>query len=255
MRCCHESQCHKDNCFITLTYDDEHLPSDLSVDVVHWQNFARLLRKRMGSFRYFHCGEYGDKNLRPHYHAILFGLDFADKVRLKKNALGDWLFTSELLSSCWKKGFSTVGAASYRSAAYVARYAVKKATEPNSENPHVLEKQKRVFKRYERIDQETGEVFYVKPEYVTMSRRPGIGANWLERYESDVYPIDHVVLEGRVFRPPRFYDERVDENMMFDLKKKRFIKARENEHEYTPERLKEKEKALEINLKRLERRI
>jgi len=247
---------HEDNCFITLTYDNEHLPRDGSLHVEHWQKFAKRLRKARGPFRFFHCGEYGAKSLRPHYHAAIFGLGFEDQVKWKKNSRGEWLYVSKLLGNSWKFGFSSVGALTYESAAYVARYVMSKATVPESEDPAVLARQKRHFTRYERIDRETGEVHTVKPEYVTMSRRPGIGTSWYEKFKSDVYPSDEVVVEGRRFRPPRFYDEKLDEAILGELKDKRFKAALLRKEDSTPERLKVREKALDIELNsRLKRRI
>lgn len=96
LRCVHEAQLHSRNCFITLTYNDEHLPENESLDVEHWQLFAKKLRHRFGKFRFLHCGEYGELG-RPHYHALLFGLDFGhDRIKLKKKD-GNELFTSESL--------------------------------------------------------------------------------------------------------------------------------------------------------------
>ena len=78
MRCTHEAQLHSDNCFITLTYDNAHLPSDFSLDKKHFSDFMKRYRKKFGpNIRYFHCGEYGSKFGRPHYHACIFNHDFS----------------------------------------------------------------------------------------------------------------------------------------------------------------------------------
>jgi len=183
---------------LTLTYDDRHVPSDGSLDVTEWQRFAKRLRKRCGPFRFYHCGEYGDANFRPHYHACVFGLDFSGDRELFRRGNAP-LFTSATLGELWPSGFSTIGALTFETAAYVARYIVKKVTG----------------------DQAEAHYGGRKPEYATMSRRPGIGAEWLERFRSDVYPSDQVVLGGRVFRPPRFYDDRLEEEELKLLKKKR----------------------------------
>lgn len=200
LRCVHEGQLHEQNCFITLTYDKSHFPSDGGLDVREWQNFAKRLRNNIGSFRFVHCGEYGDLNFRPHYHALIFGKMFPDLEYLKGPEEAP-LFTSGILSKTWERGFCTVGQLSYDSAAYVARYVVKKiggqALESDSSNPYV------------RFD--GSRKWYVKREYMTSSRRPGIGSGWFDKYMSDVYPSDEVVHEGRRHRPPRFYDTRFDE--------------------------------------------
>ena len=61
-----------ENCFMTLTYDDKHLPSDGSLDPKHLTDFIKRLRfhYRDRSIRYFACGEYGDDSWRPHYHLV-----------------------------------------------------------------------------------------------------------------------------------------------------------------------------------------
>ena len=97
IRCLHESKSHEDNCFITLTYDDEHLPRDRSLDVKVFQDFIKRMRKKVGKFRYFHCGEYGEKEFRPHFHACIFGYDFPDKKFLKRTKTGSNLYRSDSL--------------------------------------------------------------------------------------------------------------------------------------------------------------
>jgi hypothetical protein len=97
------------------------LPEDGSLDVSHFQIFMKRLRHRVKplKIRFFHCGEYGDKTRRPHYHALIFGY----KVLFKKQKSGD-LFTSDMLAKCWGKGHCLVGDLTFESAAYVARYVV-----------------------------------------------------------------------------------------------------------------------------------
>lgn len=108
IRSMHEAQTHEKNCFLTLTYDDAHLPEDHSLDVAHWQRFAKRLRKSHGPFRFIHCGEYGDISLRPHYHALLFGVDFgSDSVPVRTNNSHP-LRVSASLSKLWPYGFHTI---------------------------------------------------------------------------------------------------------------------------------------------------
>ena len=91
--------------------------------------FMKRLRKKYGSqVRFFHCGEYGDLNKRPHYHAILFGVDFAHDRKLWSQKDGMKLFTSESLEKLWPYGFCTIGQVTFESCAYVARYIMKKQT-------------------------------------------------------------------------------------------------------------------------------
>lgn len=184
VRCMHEASLHEQNSFITLTYDDEHLPKDWSLQKSHFQNFMKRLRKSISHrVRYYHCGEYGDLNARPHYHALLFGHDFSDK-RLHSERKEVRLFTSDQLQRLWPMGFSTIGEVTFESAAYVARYVMKKINGPAAEDHY-----------YGRT-----------PEYTTMSRRPGIAQKWYEKFKSDVYPRDYVVSRGFKSRPPRYYD-------------------------------------------------
>lgn len=234
---------HKGNCFLTLTYDNEHLPEDWSVDVKAWQDFAKRLRKRIGPFRYFHCGEYGDANLRPHYHACIFGADFASS-RYRWSGSGDrQLYRSPVLDDAWGQGHAVFGSLTYQSAAYVARYVMKKRTGPQASE------------FYKRVNPDTGEEHQVKPEYVTMSRRPGIGSTWFDRYVDDVYPHDNVVHEGKKFRPPRYYDAKLPESTLDALKAKRRDAAHKYKEDLTPERLRVREQVARSRLKHQARNI
>lgn len=242
LRCVHEAATHRHNSFITLTYSPESLPANWSLDVREWQLFAKRLRKERGKFRYYHAGEYGSKTGRPHYHALLFGLHFPDQVVIdQKN--GKRIFTSPQLEEIWGKGNVTVGDVCFESAAYVARYVMKKITGDDAEE------------HYERVDPDTGEIFPVKPEYSTMSRRPGIGKAWLQKFKSDVYPSDEVIHEGRKFRPPRFYDSLLPEKELQKLKRQRRKTMQEHSENLTPERLEAREKITETRLGLSERRL
>lgn len=194
MRCLYESELHQDNCFITLTYSDLHLPAGGGLCKRHFQLFVKRLRKRFTGqvIRYFHCGEYGDELQRPHYHAIIFGLDFSDKILFSERG-GNKVYTSEILASLWPFGFSSVGDVTFESAAYVARYCLKKRTGSTS------------AAYYERINPETGEIFNLQPEYVSMSLKPGIARNWFDKFSSDVFPSDFLIVNGKRVRPPRYF--------------------------------------------------
>ena len=126
-RCVHEAQLHTDNCFLTLTYADEHLPKHNSVSVKELQLFMRYLRRAIypTKVRFFACGEYGDQFNRPHYHIALFGYDFPDKELFTKRRANN-LYISETLNKIWGKGHCSIGELNYQSAAYIARYVVKK---------------------------------------------------------------------------------------------------------------------------------
>jgi hypothetical protein len=235
LRCIHEAQLHEDNCFITLTYDEEHLPACGSLMKSHFQKFMKRLRKKFGKVRFFHCGEYGEKRKRPHYHALLFGLDFRDK-EVVGSGPGGPVFTSKILSDLWGKGFVTVGAVTIESAAYCARYVLKKQYGAEGK------------KAYE----------FLEPEYITMSRRPGVGAGWLDRFKSDVFPHDYVVHDGRKNPVPRYYSnlvKAVDPELYELVQVKRIEeskKAMENP-DFSCERLIVREKVQILNNRKLKR--
>ncbi|QXP08353.1 MAG: replication initiator protein [Arizlama microvirus] len=199
VRCYHESTRHKENCFITLTYDEQNLPQDQSLKIADFQRFMKRLRKlaHPKTIRFFHCGEYGEKGGRPHYHACIFGFDFEDKT-LWKERNDQKYYVSEKLKELWPQGHSTIGEVTFESAAYVARYITKKQTGKGSE----------IY--YERIDPDTGEISEIQREYVTMSRRPGIGKAWFESFKTDAFPHDFVVVRGKRMKPPRYYLDQLE---------------------------------------------
>ena len=247
VRCVHEASLHEDNCFITLTYNNESLPEDGSLNKKHFQDFMKRLRKKFKNkkIRYYHCGEYGDKNFRPHYHAIIFGLQFDDQKLFTVNN-GEKLYTSEKLEKLWPFGFSTIGTVTFESAAYVARYVMKKVNGKNAKN------------HYERVNNDTGEIYNLVPEYNTMSRRPGIAAGWFDKYKDDVYPSDNIHLREKTFRPPKFYDkmyEHLMPNEMEKIKKQRMINMQKHAKDNTAERLAVKEQVKHAQLNQLIRSI
>jgi len=213
----HEASLHEKNSFVTLTYAPEFLPKGGSLDRRAFPLFMKRLRKAVGPVRYFHVGEYGERNGRPHYHALLFGLRFRDESSVGQSAAGHEVFESAQLSALWPVGFNQIGRVSFESAAYVARYCVKKVTGSRAQA------------HYERVDAE-GCVYQLEPEYATMSRRPGIGSGWLEKYRGEVYRDDAVYARGHEVVPPRFYDKKEaerDEARMEVVKLRRIRKQGE----------------------------
>lgn len=257
LRCVHEASLHDSNCFITLTYED--MPADGSVCLDDWQRFAKRLRHKVGPFRYFMCGEYGEQNLRPHYHACMFGVDWEDKRCVGFNDRGDPLFTSDILEGVWGHGIVSSGDLSFESAAYVARYCMKKA---NGSNDYARA-------RYSRVCAGTGEEFLVKPEFATMSRNPGVGAGWFDRWMDDCFPSDDIVHAGRKFPVPRYYLDRLlsltslvpasgrraAEDFVAALKDARESSADEHSEDLTPERLAVRERVTEARLHLFERKV
>lgn len=247
MRCVHESTLYENNQFITLTYDSSHVPQDASLSKRELQLFFKRLRKSFGEgVRYFACGEYGEKSLRPHYHACVFNLDLPDRVKIRDSSSGG-LYYSALLEKIWGKGMCTTGDVTFESAAYVARYVTKKI-----KGKALEEVNDRGLLPYERWDSETGEFWRVEPEFVLMSRGSkklktgGIGKGWFEKWSSDCYPSDSVVFRGKEMTPPKYYDglmEKHDETLIKELKEKRKAKAFKHEKEVMPERLEARDRA------------
>jgi hypothetical protein len=223
---------HKHNAFITLTFNEEHLPDDHSIRKEHVQKFFKRLRKRIGvDIRYFACGEYGKQNNRPHYHAIIFGYDFPDKQLRSKTRNGDLLFRSSTLEKAWKFGYSLIGDVTFESAAYVARYVMKKRKGDQEE----------IDEYYKLVDEETGEIHQLEPEFCLMSRRPGIGKNWLEKFKSDTDK-DFVTIRGDKMALPKYYDnllEQMGEDMQ-DRKLRRMQAVNKDDQTLARGRIKDK---------------
>ncbi len=238
----HESQMHDDNSFLTLTYDPEHLPSDLSVNVADFQDFMKKLRGRVSPkrIRFFHCGEYGESLARPHYHAIVFGFAFPDR-KYFKTVNGCRYYKSAFLEDVWSSGFCLIGDVTFESCAYVARYVVKKM---NGEQ---------ALHHYMVLDDRTGELREVSPEYCTMSRRPGIGASWFSKYGSEVSDHDSVVMRGVEMKPPRFYESLFDELELEAIKGDRVVASYRRDSDNTPDRLRVREVCKQAQISFLQR--
>ncbi len=257
MRIVHEAAMweHKGgNCFITLTYDDENVPDDWSLDRAHWRNFMKRLRKRFDpqKIRFFAAGEYGVKckhgidvakvgcplckTGRPHFHACLFNCWF-DDLEIYQTDGGIDRYTSNTLSDIWGKGFVDVGELNYGSACYTAGYVVKKVKGMKADD------------HYMTVDMD-GEITWIQPEFVVMSRgnasrkgqRCGIGAGWYEKFKDDVFPSDEVPIPGVGVKKgvPRYYSDILkDENpeMYEKMKAARKLFMAEHRNEYTEGRL------------------
>lgn len=242
-RCILEAQMHKENCFVTLTYDDAHLPSDYGLQKSDLTNFFKRLRYNTGvKLRYFACGEYGDLYSRPHYHICIFGFRPKDLVLIAQNR-GVNLYSSDDILKAWQgRGFVSVGDVTFESAAYVARYVMKKVTGERA-SEHYQGRQ---------------------PEYVVMSRRPGIAASWFEKYSEDVYPNDFLVIRDNIkCKPPRYFDSLYDvyygEGSIESIKEERQIKAvkrfNRNLDEFTLSRMITKARVCQLKGKQLKRTL
>lgn len=214
-RCLLEMQYHEHSWFLTLTYDDIHLPKTYTADPDTGEAispvatlsprdftlFVKRLRKNTGQkLRIFGCGEYGSDTLRPHYHIIVFGLSLASVEPYKRSELGDMYYTSPVLDACWtasdgsSKGFIVASSANWQTCAYVARYVLKKQTGKSAKLD------------YEKLG--------IEPPFLRMSRRPGIGAQWFEDHpEYDLLDTINISTPdgGRQMPVPKYYRDKLKE--------------------------------------------
>lgn len=220
-----ENQMYDKSIFLTLTYDDKYIPYIVDTDTgemlqtlrpEHLSSFIKNLRRQVeyhypdqDKIRFFGCGEYGTHTERPHYHVIIFGFEPIDKKSYRTTFNGDKLFTSEFLEKIWKKGFCPFGNVTFESAAYVARYVTKKITGEMAD------------------DYYNGRC----PEFVRMSRRPGIGKEWLKKYKDDVYTNDFVVIrDGVKCKPPRYFDKIYEKWFPDDMERIKLLRTEEAEN-------------------------
>lgn len=239
VRCMHEKSLYDDNVFLTLTYNNDHLPADGTLVKRHLVLFMKRLRKLKGAgVRFYACGEYGETTRRPHYHLLLFNCDFEDKRFYKNAKRGERLYTSEICSRLWPMGYSVLGSVDFDSCAYVARYIMEKRNGLLAE------------KHYNWVDHD-GVCHSVIPEFTVMSRRPGIGWEWFSRYGEHAYQHDSVIMNGREVRPPKFYDtkyEVVDPAGLADIKLKRRRFAMQFLEDNSPERRRVREEVERLRL-------
>lgn len=263
-RIIHESKDYDDNQFLTLTYRDKsqcnaeqlengwYLPESGSLVKKHHQDFMKRLRRRFPGrrFRYYHAGEYGDENDRPHYHTCLFNLRFEDQQLYSQNQ-GYPLFFSQTLEDLWRYGFCTAAELSYQTASYVARYVLKKVTGP------------RAHDHYLRYD-DYGVAYWLLPEYATMStgrkKGDGIGANWFKQYHEDVFPADDLPVPGVGIKRgiPRYYEtlmEEIDAPLLEEVKQVRDAFAKAHPERYTAQHFISQRKIYEANMARKRREL
>lgn len=228
-----ELETSKSGCFVTLTYDNEHIPPAQfdeednllygTLDKRDCQLFMKRLRKYFDGkkVRFYLAGEYGEHTLRPHYHAILFGLslnDFPDKKEHGKNELGQLYYISDTLSRIWSKGFVLLSEVSWKTCAYVARYVTKKWSGPYA------------------IDYAIRNCI---PEFSLMSRKPGIGREYLELHPDclDMANINLSTPDGGLkIQIPKYYYKQLifepsaSENLLYNPEKYDKIMSERKRH-------------------------
>lgn len=239
VRCVHESKLYENNCFVTLTYDDDHVSSSLCYR--DFQLFIKRVRRRFASVRvrFYMSGEYGEALGRPHFHAILFNLDFADKKFWRMSPAGFRMYRSKVLESLWTFGHSEIGSVTFESAAYIARYCVAKRTGHES------------WRHY--VDVETGEVRV--PEFNRMSLKPGIGAGFMSRWSSDVAPDGRIVVNGVEVRLPKYYEKFLSDDRLEEVLLARHKASTVTAADRSDERLAVREKIARARAKLLKRTI
>jgi hypothetical protein len=267
MRSMCEAEMHDCNCFLTLTFDDKNLKKTL--DKRDFQLFIKRLRrwiethtdegkslprrvKNPRKIRYLHCGEYGGHNGRPHHHACIFGWYPPDAV-LWSERQGVRLYRSAIVESLWSdpvsgdpKGFCTVGDVTFESAAYVARYVLKKWSDQKLKGSDLYKAMTEARKG-------------LVPEYITMSRRPALGDSWAEKYHMDIWPHDYIVDErGHKHKPPRYFDKKLElthPELYRRIKELRIQLAKDMRAEQTSDRLYAREVVKESKIKTLTREL
>ena len=224
-----EARYHEKSYFITLTYDEEHVPcvhdragnTNLTLVPKDLQDFVKRFRRFQeyhfdNKVRFYGVGEYGHLHHRPHYHIIVFGAVLDDLRPMGKSKVGTPLHTSETIEKLWNRGRVEVEPLSWESACYTARYTVKK-----------LGKAETDF--YEKLG--------IHPEFTRMSNRPGIGAQFLEDNMERIYKSDEILIPTtdsvRHSKPPYYYDEKFD--LIFP---EQMAKVKENRQDVAKEALK-----------------
>lgn len=229
-RCWCEMQSWENNCFITLTYNDENLPENGLLVKKDLQDFMKLLRyhckgiqewenprtgKKENPIRFLACGEYGPNGTRrPHYHILIFNWK-PDKKELKfykENHNGDRLFMCKQIEKIWKKGFVTVGDLNYKSACYVARYCTKK-----------------LFNGAKHKDLKKIEI---QPEFILMSRNGGIGIKYWNQYQDKILKQSGILIgingKPKCKNIPRYFEKKYKEENELEFekyKKRKMIKG------------------------------
>lgn len=207
VRCVKEASMHKENCFITLTYDEQHIPQNESLRKKDLQDFFKRLRERIKpiKIKYLAVGEYGESTSRPHYHAIVFGYNFKDLKRVhvvnQQTGIHSERRHSPLLFSTWKNGLVSCDEVNFNSCAYVARYNLKKVNGKKARDYY-------------------GDKV---PEFLHCSK--GLSAEWYRKYGySDTLSDDRMLINGKLCKVPRFFDklhEKFNPDSFFETRKKR----------------------------------
>lgn len=252
LRCTHEAQMFEENCWLTLTYSQENMPLHGNLVLEDFQKFMKRYRFQFEprKIRFFMCGEYGEnleysrngKFGHPHYHVCIFNHQFHDRIHETTTDRGDKLYSSPTLSKLWPHGRARVSDLTFETAAYTARYVLKKASGKTAKS------------HYEIIYNDTGEIFNMKPEFTTMSRRPGIGKTWYDKFHTDLVQ-DTISSRGIAMQPPKYYDTQLEltfPDQYTKLKEKRKENALKHQTPDMYDRLKD---GLKIKTKKIKNQL
>lgn len=247
MRILHELKTRERGVFLTLTLDDKHLAEhDYDIAKPVLQKFTKRVRYRFGELAYYGVGEYGDTRGRPHYHMCVLGQDFKeDRKFWRRTKKGHVLMRSEELEKCWKFGHVEIGELNFDTAAYTARYVMKKV------------KGKKAPSYYEYRDVRGRLVKEFTPEFALMSSRiecegstpGGLGKRFFLRYWPELVRLDSCMIEGKLCPLPRYYDkllERLDSERFERLKEERVKRAEVHAENNTRPRLRTRARVLEL---------
>lgn len=223
-RCLLEAQYWESTLFVTLTYNDKHLPFNglnPTLRKKDFQDFMKRLRKKLDyKVSFFASGEYGGRSKRPHYHAIIFGLSLPDmqvhKVKKSYN-----LYTSKFLEDVWGKGFCIIGVCNSLTTAYTAQYTLKKSKVVKlrgnvSDIEDFLTED--LYGQYRLCDHDLlKQQGVIENEFSLMSRRPAIGKRFFDEHMKDI--IDNDRIDGCELKHIRYFDKLIEKVSPQDLKR------------------------------------
>jgi len=215
----HHASQYEENCFLTLTYDDAHLPDNGTLYKPHLQDFVKRLRHYfpIRKLSYYACGEYGERTQRAHYHMCLFNADFQDKIAFRK--INEYtLYVSAQLTKIWGHGNTSIGALTPQTANYTASYVMQRTLGKGCP-------------KYCTLDEETGELHPLVQPFAVMSLKPAIGREWFDKYNQDIYghDKDFIVVNTEKRKPARYYDKIYDLVNPEHMKKIKLIRVDNHE--------------------------
>ncbi|QXN75037.1 replication initiator protein [Microvirus mar12] len=206
-RCQLEARAHKSNYFVTLTYDDDHVPKTpdglLTLCYRDFQLFMKSLRKQIDySVRYRVCSEYGERTRRPHYHAIIFGLELSDLRWLysvkhgrkiyRSNGGGVPHYTSPWLAGIWARGNVDIAAVEFGSISYVNNYMLKYELGGKQDDWKMLEEFRSSFPQQNACYRSAVKLGIIAPPKHNQSTRPAIGRCAFEECEQQLLETDQL---------------------------------------------------------------